>query len=205
MPSHFRDHQATENKELASRKCGRPPCPAGSPRPDPIATRTDEAQHDPARPWRHRHAPVRRTRVRDGPDPVRDHRRLSGYPCRRTRAAAVPEARDDRRLPDPPRRRTSAAVPRLSGAAPPDPRPHQGRHPLCAHPGTRRGGGPGDLDELEMRAGRPAVWRRQGRDRGRPARAQPARAGSPVATLHAGDDPLRRPLHRRDGPGHGHQ
>ena len=35
----------------------------------------------------------------------------------------------------------------------------------------RRGRGAGDLDELEMRARRPALWRRQGRRRGRSARA----------------------------------
>ncbi len=41
--------------------------------------------------------------------------------------------------------------------------PDQGRHALCADRRYRRSRGAGDLDELEMRARRPALWRRQGR------------------------------------------
>ena len=83
--------------------------------------------------------------------------------------------------------------------------PDQGRHALRAQRRYRRGGGAGDLDELEMRARRPALWRRQGRRHRRSARAVAPRAGEPVAPLHAGDDPVRRPAHRRDGARHGHQ
>src|SRR5437899_8133058 len=49
------------------------------------------------------------------------------------------------------------------GAASPHVGPHQRRHALCAHRRYRRGRSPRDLDELEMRAGRAALWRRQGR------------------------------------------
>ncbi len=63
----------------------------------------------------------------------------------------------------------------------------------------------GDLDELEMRAGRVAVWRGEGRHHGRSGRAQHSRVGGTLPPLHAGDDPLRRPAYRRDGPRHGHQ
>ena len=69
----------------------------------------------------------------------------------------------------------------------------------------RRGGGAGDLDELEMRAGRPALWRRQGRRPGRSHHHFEARTGVAVAPLHAGNDPVRRAAYRRDGAGHGHQ
>ena len=69
----------------------------------------------------------------------------------------------------------------------------------------RRGRGAGDLDELEMRAGRPALWRRQGRRHRRSHDDFQARTRSAVAPLHAGDDPVRRPAYRRDGAGHGHQ
>ena len=93
----------------------------------------------------------------------------------------------------------------LSRAASPDARPDQGRHALRAQRRYRRGRRAGDLDELEMRARRPAVWRRQGRRHRRSARAVAARAGEPVAPLHAGDDPVRRAAHRRDGARHGHQ
>jgi len=54
--------------------------------------------------------------------------------------------------PDPPRRRHDRGVRRLPRAASPHDGPDQGRHPLCALRRHRRGGGAGDLDELEMRA-----------------------------------------------------
>ena len=57
----------------------------------------------------------------------------------------------------------------------------------------RRGGGAGDLDELEMRAGRSALRRRQGRDQCRSSRRSRKRELEvAVAALHAGDDPVRR-------------
>ena len=108
-------------------------------------------------------------------------------------------------LPDPSRRRQHRGVPRLPGAAPPDLGADQGRHAVRGLGRSGRGGGASDLDELEVRAGRVALWRRQGRRDGRSGFAQPARAGGAVAALHAGDDPVRRPAHRRDGAGHGDQ
>ena len=50
-------------------------------------------------------------------------------------------------------------------------RPHQGRHAVLRRPEHRRSRRAGDLDELEMRADQPALWRRQGRRRRRSARA----------------------------------
>ena len=49
--------------------------------------------------------------------------------------------------------------------------PTKGGTRFVAQRRHRRGRGAGDLDELEMRAGRPALWRRQGRRHGRSARA----------------------------------
>ena len=83
--------------------------------------------------------------------------------------------------------------------------PDQGRHPVCAQRRYRRGRGAGDLDELEMRAGRLALWRRQGRGQGRSRDDLQARTGGAVTALHAGDDSVRRTAYRRDGAGHGHQ
>ena len=68
----------------------------------------------------------------------------------------------------------------------------QGRHALraqCRHQRDRRAR---HLDELEMRARRSSLWRRQGRRRGRSARAQAQGAREPQSPLHAGDDSLRR-------------
>ncbi len=56
-----------------------------------------------------------------------------------------------------------------------------------------------------MRARRSSLRRRQGRRRGRPARAQAQRAREPQPPLHAGDDSVRRAPHGRDGAGHGHE
>ena len=90
------------------------------------------------------------------------------------------------------RRRQHGSVSGLSRAAPPDARADQGRHAVCAVGRYRRGRGPCGVDELEMRAGGPALWRRQGRHYGRPLQAVAARARRTVAPLHAGDDPVRR-------------
>ena len=143
--------------------------------------------------------------VRDGPTAVPGDRRPPRDPQRRARAAAVSQACDRRLVPDPPRRRQHCGLSRLSRPASPDARTHQGRHALLAQRRYRRGGGAGDLDELEMRPGRPALWRRQGRGDGRSARTVAPRAREPVAPLHAGDDPVRRAAYRRDGAGYGNQ
>ncbi len=126
-------------------------------------------------------------------------------PHGRARPHPDAEARRHRFLPDPPRRRHGRGVRGLSGPAPSHARAHQGRYAFRAVGRYRRGRGARDLDELEMRAGRSALWRRQGRDQCRSLHDLQARAGSAVATLHAGDDPVRRSPYRRDGAGHGHQ
>ena len=117
----------------------------------------------------------------------------------------MPKRADHRFLSDPPRRRHGRGVRRLPGAASPHPRSDQGRHAVCALRRYRRGRGACDLDELEMRAGRAALWRRQGRRQCRSLHDFQARTGGAVAPLHAGNDSVRRPAYRRDGAGHGHQ
>ena len=146
-----------------------------------------------------------RSGVRDGGQPVRGDRQSPVDPDGRARPPAAAETGDDRLLSDPSRRRLDRGVRGLSRAASPHPRPDQGRHPVCPVGRYRRGGGAGDLDELEMRAGRPALWRRQGRRPGRSLHHFEARTGGAVAPLHAGDDSVRRAAYRRDGAGHGHQ
>ena len=78
---------------------------------------------------------------------------------------------------------------------------------LRFHPGrdAGRSGGAGDVDELEMRADRPALRRRQGRRRLRPRQTVQDRTGAPHAPLHAGNDSVHRPAGGRHGPRPGHQ
>jgi hypothetical protein len=123
------------------------------------------------------------------------------------RAWPHPDAKTGGRrlLSDPPGRRHGGGVRRLPRSASPDAWSDQGRHTLCTQRRFRRGRRPGDLDELEMRAGRPAFWRRQGWDQRRSLHDFQARAGSALAALHAGDDPLCRAAYRRDGAGYGYQ
>ena len=146
-----------------------------------------------------------RSGVRDGGQPVQCHRQSSRNSHGRARPPADAETGDHGVLSDPPGRRHGRGVRRLSRPASPDDGADQGRHTVRALRRYRRGGGACDLDELEMRAGRAALWRRQGRCQCRSLHDLQARTGGPVAALHAGDDPLRRPAYRRDGPGHGHQ
>ena len=118
----------------------------------------------------------------------------------------MPKRVGHRLLPDPPRRRHGRRVRGLSRAASSHPRPDQGRHAVRALRRHRRGRGAGDLDELEMRARRAALWRRQGRHHlSISARISKRELEGVVAPLHAGDDPVRRPAYRRDGARHGHQ
>ena len=62
-----------------------------------------------------------------------------------------------------------------------------------------------DVDELEMRAGQFALWRRERRNRLRSDQTFAQGTGSSLAPLHAGDDSVRRTAHRHHGPGHGHE
>ena len=145
------------------------------------------------------------TRVRYGaaavPGDRRPYRRAGG----RARQAAVPEARDHRLLPDPPGRRIHQGLSGLSRPASPDARADQGRHTILALRRYRRGGGAGDLDELEMCPGGVALRGGQRRGHGRSGGPVAAGAGGFVASLHAGDDPVRRTAYRCHGAGYGHQ
>ena len=62
-----------------------------------------------------------------------------------------------------------------------------------------------DVDELEMRAGKFAIRRSQRRRGLRSVEIIAHRARSGLATLHAGNDSVRRAAHRRNGPRHGHK
>ena len=107
-----------------------------------------------------------------------------------------PEARHRRHLSGPDGGQSDRGLHRISGPASSGARSRQGRHALrsqCRHQRNRRAR---HLDELEMRARRSSLRRRQGRRRGRPARAQAQGAREPQPPLHAGDDPLRRPAGR---------
>ena len=126
-------------------------------------------------------------------------------PNRRPRPAAVSETRGRGRHPGAHGRRTHRGVPRLPRPAPPHARSDQGRHALLPRSRRRRGRRAGDLDELEMRPRRPALWRREGWRGLRSAGSVQAGAGGGVAPLHAGDDPVRQSADRRDGARHGHQ
>src|SRR5215471_10208000 len=81
----------------------------------------------------------------------------------RSRAPADAEAGDHGVLSDPSRRRLGLRIRGLPRAASAHNGANQRRHAICSLGRYRRGGGAGDLDELEMRAGRSALWRRQGR------------------------------------------
>ena len=60
----------------------------------------------------------------------------------------------------------TCGVPGLPGPAPSDAWPDKRRHPLLTQRRYWRGGGAGDLDELEMRIGRSSLWRCEGRRHG---------------------------------------
>ena len=149
--------------------------------------------------------PLYRPGVRDGPRSAACHRRPSKHPRGRTRLAPLPEARDRRHLPRPDGGRPDENLRRLSRPAPPGARPRQGRDPIRPERRHWRNRSARRLDELEMRARRSSLRRRQGRRRGRPARAQAKGARESFPPLHAGDDSVRRPEGRRDGPGPRHQ
>jgi hypothetical protein len=76
---------------------------------------------------------------------------------------------------DPDGRRQRAGVRRLPRAAQLRTRAHQGRRALSSGRDARRGQGAGDADDLEVRGGRPALRRGQGRHRLRSGRHEPGR------------------------------
>ena len=99
----------------------------------------------------------------------RSPRPRSGHAPRPARATA----RVHRPLPGPHGRRLGQGLHRLPRPAQPRPRPGQGRHPLPPGRLARRGQGPRDVDDLEVRGRRHPVRRRQGRRHRRSQEAEP--------------------------------
>src|ERR1700722_2203683 len=114
--------------------------------------------------------------VRHGPTAVPGDRRSPRNSARRACTVALPEACDRGFMPDPSGRWEYRGLSGLPGTASSDARPYQGWHTFRTQRRYRRGGGAGDLDELEVRLGRAAVWRRQGWRDGRSTRAVASRA-----------------------------
>ena len=83
--------------------------------------------------------------------------------------------------------------------------PTKGGLALSSGRDAGRGGGAGDVDELEMRADGSALRRRQGRHRLRSGQAVRRRTGAADAALHAGNDSVHRPAGGCDGARPGHQ
>ena len=83
----------------------------------------------------------------------------------------------------------------------------QGRHPLRDERAPGRGRGAGGADDLQVRAGRGALRRLQGRPAHRPARVERARDGAdhPPLRLRAGQARPDQPLAERARPRHGHR
>ena len=94
-------------------------------------------------------------------------------------------------VPGPDGRRDDPRLHRLPRPAQPGPRPGQGRHPLPPGRHARRGQGPRDVDDLEVRGRRHPVRRRQGRRHRRPQEA-----------LHEGARGADPPVHHRDQRAH---
>ena len=139
-------------------------------------------------------------------EPVRGDRQSSRDPDGRARPAAAAEAGDHRLLSDPPRRRLDRGVRGLPRAASPHARPDQGRHPVCPQRRYRRGRGAGDLDELEMRAGRACPMAAPRAASGSISRRISKRELEALSRRYMQEMiPVRRPAHRRDGARHGHQ
>ena len=96
-------------------------------------------------------------------------------------------------------------VHRLSRPAQPRPRSGQGRHPLPPGREPRRGQGPRDVDDLEVRGRRHPVRRRQGRRDRRPEAAVDEGARAPDPPLHRRDRGAHRPGARHPRAGREHQ
>src|SRR5438105_1930152 len=78
-------------------------------------------------------------------------------------------------------------------------------HSTSLAPSPKSYGGARNVDELEMRAGKFALWRCE-RWRGlRSVKVVAQRTRSCFAPLHAGNDSVRWPAHRRDGTRHGNK
>ena len=114
-------------------------------------------------------------------------------------------SRADRPLPGEDGRRVGPGLHRLPRPAQPGPRAGQGRHPLPPGRQPRRGQGPRDVDDLEVRGRRHPVRRRQGRRDRRPQEAQPEGAGGAHPTVLHRDRGPHRPRARHPGPGREHQ
>ena len=166
---------------------------------------------DPCRPPAHgaRHHP-RCARARRRPGPVRRRRRVPRHRARPARGPSGPAARARRQVPGEARRRVGPRVHRLPRPAQRLPRPGQGRAavPPPGRPGRRPR--PRDVDDLEVRPGRRAVRRREGRRDVRSARDERQGAGGGDAPVRdrAGADRRAGPRHPRarrgdQRPGHG--
>ena len=117
----------------------------------------------------------------------------------------VPEARAGRGDSHPPRRRKRRGLHRIPRAASSRARPDEGRRALSPGRHHRRSRRARDVDELEMRARRPALRRREGRRDLRPAQPDPARTRTHHAPLHAGDHSFHRPADGHPRARHGHE
>src|SRR5437762_10512000 len=82
-------------------------------------------------------------------------------------------------------------------------RTDQGRNAIRAVTIDGRDGRARDVDELEMRAGKFALWRSKRRRGLRSVQVVAHRARSGFAPLHAGDDFVCWTAHRHHGSGHG--
>ncbi len=147
---------------------------------------------------------------------------ITGEPARRCAGAATPgnndprvrqrplrdarhaSPRGDGQHPAAPRRRRNRTVPRPPGTAQLLPRTGQGRPALLARCHAGRGTGPGDVDDVEMRAARRAVRRRQGRRPYRPPGLQHRRTRAGDPPLHQRDQSADRSRARHSRPRHRH-
>ena len=137
------------------------------------------------------HVAARDQRLGSRPATVRSRGRAPRPRPRHAPRPARAAPRVHRPLPGPHGRRLRPGLHRLPRPAQPGPRAGQGRHPLPPGRLPRRGQGPRDVDDLEVRGRRHPVRRRQGRRDRRPEAAQPEGA-------RGADPPL---LHRDRGPG----
>ena len=147
-------------------------------------------------------------RGRDPPDRQGDE--ADQHRSRRRRDPRPAEERADRQLPGPHGQREVPDVQGLPRPAQQHPRPVQGRHALPPRGQPRRDEGARVVDDLQERAPRDPVRRRQGRRQGRPAPAQQGRARAHHAAVHRGArlqhrPRLRHPRARREHqqPDHG--
>ena len=120
---------------------------------------------------------------------------------RRAPQRPAPLAR--RELPGADGLRRRALVHRLPRAAHADDGPDEGRLSLRPRRLDGRVRGAGDVDDVEVRAARPALRRREGRRALRAERAERRRARAPDAPLRRRADPDHRPREGHPRAGHG--